>query len=247
MRLAIGTIAFVAAMIFAAPLEAQSILSGPAPDNAPSYGIKGGFNFANIGASCDGVGNSDREDCLDVLDGVLPFNASRRGFVIGGFMVRPFTDLVSLQPEVLVTEKGWRFEPNRRNTFDAALTYVEVPVLARIAPSSGSPLSPYLLIGPAFSMRIGATFTHRYEEEAAFDCATGYERDGTFCVGPADLDDSELKGTDVSVVVAGGVQSSRLLLEIRYARGLSNIIRTQDAPDGKLHHKAFSILAGYKF
>jgi hypothetical protein len=81
------------------------------------YGIKGGFN----GATFSGTDSKGSE--------------YKAGFAAGVFANFGISDNVSIQPEVLFSQKGASvddFQGISGNTFKSTLSYIDVPVLARI-------------------------------------------------------------------------------------------------------------------
>jgi len=81
------------------------------------YGIKGGFN----GSTFSGTDSKGSE--------------YKAGFAAGVFANFGITDQVSIQPEVLFSQKGASvddFLGNSGTTFKSTLSYIDVPILARI-------------------------------------------------------------------------------------------------------------------
>jgi hypothetical protein len=81
------------------------------------YGIKGGFN----GATFSGTDSKGSE--------------YKAGFAAGVFANFGITDQVSIQPEVLFSQKGAsvdNFQGVGANTLKSTLSYIDVPILARI-------------------------------------------------------------------------------------------------------------------
>lgn len=85
---------------------------------APRWGIKAGLNFANLGRDA----NTD----------------ARVGFHIGGLAEWKMTDLISLQPEALLSMKG---------ADDISAWYLEVPINAKFNFELGKG-NIYLTVGP---------------------------------------------------------------------------------------------------
>jgi hypothetical protein len=118
MKLTIGLTA--ALLACAATAQAQG----------PSFGVKAGFNFADLSIK-------------DSTDSLQPNN--RTGLVAGVFFIIPGGPVFAFQPEVLVSMQGAKFSDlGDRGT--VKIDYVQVPLLARIKPSA-SPVG--LVVGPA--------------------------------------------------------------------------------------------------
>ena len=117
---------FAALLCVAAPLAAQ-----------PSFGLRAGLNVSTIRPDGD----------VDLAD-----RSAKLGFVGGVFAEVPVGSVVSIQPEVLYTQKGVnRDAPNE----DVSVDYIEVPVLVK----AGLPVSDLLDVdvfaGPALAFKLG--------------------------------------------------------------------------------------------
>jgi hypothetical protein len=80
-----------------------------------SYGVKGGLNVANIGG----------ED----VDG----NKAKLGFHLGGFVNIPVAESISVQPELVFSGQGAKFEGDSKY----AMNYLNIPVVGRFTTKSG--------------------------------------------------------------------------------------------------------------
>jgi hypothetical protein len=74
-----------------------------------NYGVKGGLNVANIGGE-------------DVDD-----NKAKLGFHLGGFIGVSVAENFSIQPEVVFSLQGVKFDDDQKLN----LSYLNIPVLAR--------------------------------------------------------------------------------------------------------------------
>jgi hypothetical protein len=177
------------------PLAAQGL----------GYGFKGGVNMSNFSGS-DG----------DDWD-------NRTGIAIGGFLSYPLTNMFYIQPEVLYTMKGAKWEFNfagesYKETLQ--LDYIEIPVLAKLEiPLRNSNLKPMLYAGPAVAFNVKSNY--RIEEDG-----------DTF-----DEEDEFVKSTDFGFVVGAGigipVKSHRIGVEVRYDFGLTSFDDSEDNFDIK--------------
>lgn len=150
------------------------------------FGIRGGVNFANL---------NDTDAELD----------SRTGLMAGVYFNFPITNSpVSIQPEVLYTQKGYKIGDDA-----IKLDYIEVPVLAKFDFITDGAFTPNVYFGPSVGFNVSA------EDEAGLI--------------QGDIEDS-VNDTEFGVVVGGGVDFGRLDLGVRYGAGLTE---TFDGGEGK--------------
>jgi hypothetical protein len=175
----------------------------------------------------------DVEDFTDLLGGA---QKSRIGFCAGGFITFNITGMFAIQPEVLYTMKGSRYEEEiLGETFKLwiKLDYLEIPVLVKImAPSPGG-VNPYLFAGPVFALKLSSKMKAEYAGESAEE----------------DIED--LKGTDFGLVIGAGVDfgfgasgMGKMTLDVRYSLGLSTI---SDFEGDDVKNGVFSLMVGFSF
>src|SRR5689334_22875438 len=82
----------------------------------------------------------------------------KTGIVAGGFLGIQLTDAVSLEPQVLFSQKGAKVEGTGGNDDlegKIKLNYVEVPVLLKLAfPVSMARATPFVFVGPAVGFKV---------------------------------------------------------------------------------------------
>jgi len=102
----------------------------------PSFGLKGGLNFAN----------------LNNVDGT----ESRTGFMAGAYVnIGVPMSPVSIQPEVLYSQLGAE-DSEAGNTVKIKLDYIQVPVLAKFDFASPGPVAPNVYFGPYIGFNVNA-------------------------------------------------------------------------------------------
>ncbi|HEX6588245.1 MAG TPA: porin family protein [Longimicrobiales bacterium] len=170
-------------------------------------GIIGGYNMASVwGDDAEGAD-------------------SRSGFDVGGLVQIPMGDMITVQPEVHYTQKGYSFEDT-----EVALTYVQVPVLFK----AGLPLAEGFdfdfQFGPSLGFNVG--------------CSVSVD-DGD----DADCPDDTVKGFDYGIIAGGSFAwaagAGDVLVDVRYDLGLTAISDVEDAADVK--NSALQFLIGYAF
>jgi len=78
------------------------------------------------------------------------------GFIGGGFLDYHFTDIISVQPEILFTMKGEKLNETVRDFgivhSDIRFNYIEVPLLGKITLFTKNAIHPVISAGPFFSV-----------------------------------------------------------------------------------------------
>ena len=179
-----------------------------------SFGIKAGMNIANMHG--DDIGGTQ----------------SKIGFCGGGFVTFGLGDVFAIQPEILYTQKGWRYEQEFiPEVYEQTwiLHYIEIPLLSKIAiPVKGS-VKPNVFVGPYFGVNVSA------KERVIFPWET-WEDD------IADFQDSEFGmvfGVGVDYVLSKG----KIGFEGRYTLGLTTT--SEIGWDAK--NDVISFMLGYSF
>lgn len=181
--------------------------SGPAFSEGLSLGVKGGVNFANV--------TFEKTDAAKAK--WLP--------VAGVFVTLPPTLGISLQPEVLYSQKGASLGAGQASVI---LDYLEVPVLARRSMTVfGHRL--YFAGGPSIALRL------RARTRVVFDDVT------------EEIDTSDdVSRFDVGVAAGGGVEFGSLVFDARYTFGLTDIDKDK-AADAKSRNRVLSLTGGWRF
>ena len=155
---------------------------------------------------------------------------SRTSFLAGGFVWFPLSRQFALEPELLYVRKG--AETTIEDvTGTLALDYIEIPLLAQIRFPSQD-VTPYILLGPAFSFRTGCKLSiESGEAELSADC----EAEGV---------DVGIKDTDFSLIGGLGLEVQNFMVSLRYDHGLSQL---PSEGDGSVYNRAIAITFGYAF
>ena len=202
---------------------ATSVLTaGSAAAQTVTAGVKIGVGLTSIpdaGQVFDQVSNVDSVDV-----------STKMGIIGGGFVQFALSDRFSLQPEMLFAAKGVKLDiAENMGNVKASINYLELPLLARYTRSLNDTLRGYLMGGPAFSVQIGTS--------ASFEGGQG----GT------DLNiDPAIASRDFGLVIGGGLERDRFLLEARYNFGLTDIATDFFFHEDSLRNRAFSVLVGIR-
>ncbi|MFC1800042.1 porin family protein [Candidatus Eisenbacteria bacterium] len=185
-------------------------------------GIKAGINIA-------GHRGSDTDD----------HHKSRTGFIGGGFLTYMFTPALGLQPELLYSQKGFKWEDGDWKE-TGKFTYLEIPVLVKyMIPMDGAVMpNLYAGVAPAFLM------------SAKVDWEDNYSGMGVI-LGDSGTDDykDDSSSFDIGLVFGGGVNFSAgeglLMFDVRYTMGMIDVPDVEE--DYDIKNKAITIMAGYGF
>lgn len=193
------------ALLIATPLQAQTTL-----------GVKGGINVANV---------STNIDISELVD-------SRTGFVGGAFVTLGLGSLFAVQPELLYSQKGFKFDETG-TAIQFGTNYIEIPVLLK-AQFKLAMLRPAVYAGPVASFETGCTVSAleisvNCDDEADFGDRKKNEWGAVF-------------GANVDLLLG----SITLILDGRYQLGLTNLA---DVPDGddEVKSRVWQIMAGVGF
>jgi hypothetical protein len=173
------------------------------------YGIKGGMNMANVSADPSELEDAD----------------SLTSYALGGWWGMPLTRRLSIQAEALYSVKG-DSETDGGYTASTQLSYIDIPVLAKIGFLHGGAAQPSLFLGPSMAFNVGASST--------------LEGPGT----NTELDVQEqVRQFDFAVVVGGGVDipvgRNTLGLDVRYSKGLSDV---GDGANGSAYNDVIAVM-----
>jgi len=148
---------FVTGLLFfgASAMYAQNEADNSS-DRSPSFGVKGGVNFANV------IGN-DIED-----------TESRTNFHVGVVGELPLADIFSLQAEVLYSGQGFTAKNPGflgADEIEYKLDYINVPVLAKVYLFKGFSLEA----GPQFGFKVNEKIEVDGEESDELDEVKDFE------------------------------------------------------------------------
>lgn len=176
------------------------------------FGVKGGLNVANL------TGDEDED------------NSSKVGFHLGGFVEIKVSDKFSVQPELLFSTQGTKFEETVLGTlveYKTNLSYLNIPVMAKYYVAEGFSLEA----GP----QIGFLTSAKYKIESE---GNESEVDGK----------DDFESVDFGVNFGAGYDfTENLSVGLRYNLGLSNVYKTEAGDDFKNSNNVFSVSLGYKF
>jgi long-subunit fatty acid transport protein len=182
------------------------------------FGLKAGLNVAN-----------------QVYSGsVAPSPSSIVGFNLGGFVDVKITDKFSIQPEVLYSTQGSKFNMtvfnggtnyNTENTFK--LAYLNIPVMFKYYAAEKFSFEAGPQIGFLIDSKLVVNVLGQSVSQDAKDL---FEKiDFGFNLG------------------AGYEISKKFSTVVRYNIGLSNVIKTESGDDSKINNNVLSLSLGYKF
>lgn len=159
---------------------------------AQSYGVKGGVNLANVSKN----------------DKAFDENKMRVGFHVGGFAEFGLSDMISIRPELLYSQKGSSLKNNYPILGDVESTqkfdYLEVPVLLSI--HVAEPLS--IQAGPYLGLLLG--YNHDVKTDLTGNLPTIFKKE-------------DFSSLDYGLGVGATFHMNALEIGARYNLGLAKI------------------------
>lgn len=194
-------------------------------------GIKGGFNIATLTGD-------------DVDD---EYVVSKLGFAFGCFIVYEVNELFSLQPELLFTMKGLKYvhedsnisgnyEYYQKHEGSQNLSYLEIPILAKLNIPIRGNIKPNVFLGPALAFNLNATYDLSVEFKTYEYGELIYEESAS--VDGQDLED--IKSVDFGLVLGAGVEFGKISVDARYDTGLTSIDDSSES--FKVYNSVISIM-----
>tara|TARA_R110000868_G_scaffold63569_1_gene191755 strand:+ start:113 stop:685 length:573 start_codon:yes stop_codon:yes gene_type:complete len=167
------------------------------------FGVKGGLNLAN-------------------LAGDIENNSSKIGFNVGGFVEIKVSDKFAIQPELLFSTQGTKFEADG-DDLKFNLSYLNIPVMAKY------------YVANAFSLEAGPQI--------------GFLTSAKVALGSEKEDIKEdFESIDFGFNFGAGYDfTENLSAGVRYNLGLSNIAKTEAGDNTKVQNSVLSLSLGYKF
>ena len=165
------------------------------------FGLKGGINYTTLTAkNTDGI-------------------ESKLGLQAGAFANLGLSDLISIQPEVLYSQKGFQSKDASKNK--AKFNYIDIPVLVKV--NAGG---LFFEAGPQLGILASAKVTD----------------------GSTDVDIKEnLNTVDFGYVAGLGYQlETGPMIGLRYNGGITDIAKDGNN-DNKTRNSAFQLYVGYTF
>ena len=192
--------------------------------NAQSFGVKAGYNYATL--------NGDTAKEFDLK--------GNSGFYVGALAELPLSDIFAIQPEVIYSRKGAKYETEflgKKAEGTLNMDYISIPVFAKIYITEmislqGGPQFGFLVNSPEFKTAIGGLTGSSKLDKDAF---------GKFDFG---------MGVGASVNLPAG-----LFVEARYAHGFTNVFNSDNKDlqsstidkDSDFKNSVLSVGVGYKF
>ena len=176
-------------------------------------GIKTGLNFSNV------YGDDIR------------LAVRKTGFVIGGFVSFNINEMVSIQPEILFTQKGYDVTRDDFLTAkdNARINYLEIPVLLNVALVRGETVGFEVFTGPAIAIKV-----------------SGNAETETFVVASQPFPPEIIKSFDLGLALGSRLNLGIIFIEQRFTIGLINI-NDNPASSGRFRNKVFSVSGGVYF
>jgi len=193
------------------------------PNSSLAKGITGGLKIGMNSAKLHG-------DTMKELEEELGEELkSKWGLCAGGFIRFNISETFAIQPEVLYTMKGAKFEETidgETIKFEMNFSYLEIPVLLKLMIPTPGGIKPSLFAGPTLAIKLSAKEKLVYAGETEED------------------DIEEMKDTDFGLIIGAGVDFGKLTVDLRYVLGLTTI---SEEAEEEAKNGVISLIVGYSF
>ena len=191
-------------------------------------GIKVGLNLANVYGDDADMEGADKK--------------MRIGFAVGGFLTYSINEMFAVQPELLYSMQGVKYEPSEGD-IDGELImkydYIQIPILAKVNFPMEGKVKPNIFLGPALGINLSAKYEYTDDLGDAME-AMGMDKEG---------DIENVKSTAFGLVFGAGIDygigNGKLTFDARYNLGLTTVDDSDDDLDIK--DSTISIMLGYSF
>ncbi len=215
------------------------------PQVSLEAGVKTGLSMTSISNERTGLVQSVRALSDEISDHRDDFAAKgESGLVFGGFLVLNIGEVFALQPELLFSKKRAKVTGTAQQTLDFGdirvdadwtlseeieLSYIEIPLLAKLKIPGGNHVKPSLFAGPVFALvRSG------YDD---IDLSLRLSGEGpesiTSVRGETKI--SNMKDSDFGWVIGGelrfDVSFGKLVVDIRYCTGTGDLFEDVNPDD----------------
>jgi len=142
---------------------------------------------------------------------------------------------LAIQPEILITQKGAKYEAGENWWSTVSLTYLEIPLLAKLSIPIKSSVKPFVFGGPSYSIKIGGKHKWKYfwMSSELEEKLSGFE------------------AYDFGIVIGLGsnfiADTAKFSFELRYTMGLKTIFYDVDSEAELKNNKIISFMVGYYF
>ncbi|MGD2246398.1 MAG: porin family protein [Candidatus Aminicenantes bacterium] len=211
------------------PVTQRAVAVGARETGLTGKGLKFGMNLANY------TGESVSE-FTEIPEGAV---GDKAGGCFGFFLTYSLMRSFAIQPEVLVSMKGARGEGTILGEpfeFSVNMTYLEIPLLAKLLIQTGGKLKPNVYAGPALALKLSA--------KAVLKWAGQTEKE----------DVEDVKGTDFGLVFGGGfdylvnlfgtANPQKLIMDVRFTYGLMSISEDEEVD---VKNAVIALLLGLSF
>ena len=189
--------------------------------SAQRVGLIGGLNLAKVSIEEDGTSFTDQ----------LEYNEA---FHLGIIIEIPITDVILVEPGVIGTIKGFRYEEDMGSDPYISrlyLAYVEIPANLKARLPLGI-VKPYIEAGPYFAVGVyGRTWVTYGNDDESDEIEWGG-------------DTGEFKRPDFGFNFGAGVELGRVIIGGSYGLGLANISNFEDST---IKNRVIRVILGVKF
>lgn len=197
-------------MLFIGPNKTQA---------QPKFGIRAGLNMANFAGN-----DADNTDY-------------RMGLIAGGYLRIPFSENVSLQPEILYSQRGAKTDGSIfgiESSTDIRMNYLSIPLQA------------VYTIDDVLNIYAGPGLAFFLDGKAKTNVEGSFLGQNFNSSGESDINKDNTNSPDLFITAGLGYQSGSLQVDFKYLRGFNKALQVNDN-EFDLYHSDFQLVVGYLF
>ncbi len=209
-------IKFLLAILFVVGLGFTSMAQGI------SVGPRVGATFAKVKFSSD--------------EGSMEFK-NTTGFQVGAVVNYNINEMFSIQPELLLVQKGFKVGDNDEDgSMSVKYNYLEVPILAKVSFGTEA-FRGFATAGPTLGYLTGGKYIYEFDGEKETEDIEFEDEDRRFEAGMS-----------IGVGAAYKVGAGELNLDVRYGFGLTSLNDSDaDADEATAKNRVFGVSLAYIF
>ncbi len=206
------------ASVFVSLLSSTSMVAQGSEDQREklSFGVRAGLNYSNVW---------DEQGQDFTADG-------KTGFAAGAFLAMPLGKLFGIQPEILLSQKGFQGSGMFLGTsysFSRTTTFLDIPIQFQVKPSE------------YFTLVAGPQYSFLLNRKDVFNFG------GNSLIDEEDFENNNIRKNILGATVGFDINFSRIVISARASWDLQNNNGDGTSTDPRYKNRVLQVTAGYRF